>query len=863
MADPFRAAIGPDDLFAAAASPTNGASNGTDPRRLLPHHQHLQLHHLQPQQPPSPSAAAHSAVAQSDLLADQLFFDSFPSSASSASAYAAAPQQPPPPPPPPHWLHQSVVNPSSAQPAPSTSNLFQAAAYGSSPSLNHFNLQSDFVPSMSPLANPSANGHPFDYAPADQDDLSRRGARRKRPPIDYAAIEETNDFLFDPPPRQSPQPKKLKSAQVRPPFANDKPVVVNPSPSEYWYTQSKNCQSMNVGVRRCRACTRRKSGVGACRFITVRVFKEDVSGPYYDGEDPDYGFRNFLSTIKIDEAAPSTGPDARIWSSPFLSATTFTAPPTSLADITYVLDLVSVTLQDFLAQELVLESRENLLRVIPKDADYRSLCDICGTSIFSGRFMCYFCGLEMCIDCFDDWRNLGSNPPDRKLARNTQQFVFEFCAYGNRHDRSSLVPVTRMLPGDLQAVYDDVSARIALGAAELAASTHLKRETAPLPPIAQPLLDVDKVLSHPKRIDFGSGELSIDQFREKWSEGMPLVIHGAGSALKYDWSDDAFLLHPKSGDHCTLLNETGALYDSTVREFFEGFKTGLFRGLLPGMRLKDWPVHASFEQVYPDLFVDFDNALPFPIYTRHLGFMNLASMFPVEANKPDLGPKLYTAYASSHAAKGRGSTTLHMDVTDACNIMCYSVANGSPDSLDNVPGADTDTDAQQSPPAVIGAVWDIFRAEDSDKIRQFILEREQEDPDLYHNPQLPTSKSGKSAPKTATDDPIHRQIFYLTDPELILLRKRYGVVPFRIWQKVGDAVFVPAGCAHQVCNLSSCVKAAIDFVSPENLDRSFKVMHETRNLARVKKKDDLLQFKQILFCAYIRAKYELRLATQC
>ena len=27
-------------------------------------------------------------------------------------------------------------------------------------------------------------------------------------------------------------------------------------------------------------------------------------------------------------------------------------------------------------------------------------------------------------------------------------------------------------------------------------------------------------------------------------------------------------------------------------------------------------------------------------------------------------------------------------------------------------------------------------------------------------------------------------------------------------------MFIPAGCAHQVCNLADCIKIALDFVSP-------------------------------------------------
>ncbi len=36
----------------------------------------------------------------------------------------------------------------------------------------------------------------------------------------------------------------------------------------------------------------------------------------------------------------------------------------------------------------------------------------------------------------------------------------------------------------------------------------------------------------------------------------------------------------------------------------------------------------------------------------------------------------------------------------------------------------------------------------------------------------------------------------------------------------GDAVFIPAGAAHQVQNLFSCIKVAEDFVSPDGCRNS-------------------------------------------
>ncbi|KAG8766760.1 hypothetical protein FRC16_007579, partial [Serendipita sp. 398] len=100
-------------------------------------------------------------------------------------------------------------------------------------------------------------------------------------------------------------------------------------------------------------------------------------------------------------------------------------------------------------------------------------------------------------------------------------------------------------------------------------------------------------------------------------------------------------------------------------------------------------------------------------------------------------------------------------------------------------------------------------------------------------------------------DPIHSQHFYLTPPLRKKLFDKYGVKSWRIYQKPGDAVFIPAGCAHQVCNLADCVKVAVDFVSPENLDRCSQLTQEFRNEnERVTWKDDILQLSNMCWSAW-------------
>jgi len=128
------------------------------------------------------------------------------------------------------------------------------------------------------------------------------------------------------------------------------------------------------------------------------------------------------------------------------------------------------------------------------------------------------------------------------------------------------------------------------------------------------------------------------------------------------------------------------------------------------------------------------------------------------------------------------------------------------------------------------AVWDIFPVTATNHLRTFL----------------------KRASYYDIDDPVMRQQFYISTPQLAQLREEHHITPWRIYQNPGDAVFIPAGCAHQVCNLSSCIKVACDFVSPHCISRCRDLMEGTRRLAGIRggKKEDVLQLKTMMMCAW-------------
>lgn len=141
-----------------------------------------------------------------------------------------------------------------------------------------------------------------------------------------------------------------------------------------------------------------------------------------------------------------------------------------------------------------------------------------------------------------------------------------------------------------------------------------------------------------------------------------------------------------------------------------------------------------------------------------------------------------------------GTTNLHLDVTDAINVMVYvSETRDMPynTEMNAVQRAIIDAGCDIHPGELPGALWHIFSPSDAEKIRKFL------------------DKKGEQG-----DDPIHDQSHYLDQESLDRLKKDHQVVAYSFVQYLGDAVFIPAGAPHQVRNLLNCIKVAEDFVSP-------------------------------------------------
>ncbi|KAL1749824.1 hypothetical protein FB107DRAFT_224897, partial [Schizophyllum commune] len=436
-----------------------------------------------------------------------------------------------------------------------------------------------------------------------------------------------------------------------------------------------------------------------------------------------------------------------------------------------------------------------------RESDVRVTCDICNTSIFSASWMCRNCGSESCPLCF---KLVIQYTTASVKQRSVCPPSFLACSKFEQHQAEKFSSITRFGEQDLEQTIRELEEVLSLGQASSipeVPSGHWSQVARPTPHHAQ---------YEVTRLAYETVTEEILRFFLK--RGEPFIVTGLLQRMKISWTPEYFIQRYGTRE-CLITNcANERTKATTVADFFQTFGNYSSRGKTI-WKLKDWPPTADFKTSFPDLYHDFMDAVPVPAYTRRDGFMNIASHFPTNAVAPDLGPKMYNAQASTTGEGSKGSTRLHMDMADALNVMTYAAA-----------------ETHDSPPA--GAAWDIFRPEDSATIRDF----------MRHSLHCTSS------------DPIHSQHYYLDDKLRSELFAESGVRPFHFRQLPGEAVIIPAGCAHQVSNLSDCIKVAVDFVSPENVVRCEKLTEEFRqeNLAAQDQwKEDVLQLKTMMWYAWV------------
>ncbi|KAF7840595.1 lysine-specific demethylase JMJ25 [Senna tora] len=386
----------------------------------------------------------------------------------------------------------------------------------------------------------------------------------------------------------------------------------------------------------------------------------------------------------------------------------------------------------------------------------------------------------------------------------------------------------------------------------------------------------------------------LSLFRKHWTNGQPVIVRDVlQQATGLSWEPMVIWravcetldsrINMKMSEVKAIDCLAGCEVEINTRKFFKGYMEGrTYSNLWPEMlKLKDWPPSDKFEDLLPRHCDEFIRSLPFQEYTDpRAGIFNLAAKLPMHVMKPDMGPKTYIAYGvKEELGRGDSVTKLHCDMSDAVNILTHTAdveLNGEQRmSILNLKKAhkaqdeierkleDKEvlelTDTEKCFAATNGdispnfeafeapnfeaceagaALWDIFRREDTEKLETYLRNHSKEFRHTY------------CCPVEEVVHPIHDQCFYLTLEHKKKLKEEFGVEPWTFEQKLGEAVFIPAGCPHQVRNLKSCTKVAVDFVSPENLHECLRLTNQFRQLPKNHKaREDKLEIKKMIVYA--------------
>lgn len=520
----------------------------------------------------------------------------------------------------------------------------------------------------------------------------------------------------------------------------------------------------------------------------------------------------------------------------------------------------------------------------------REVCDVCSTSLFNLHWTCSSCGTSICIDCFKE-RN-AKFVRLKPVTKNEKEERDKYYWYKCHGDQDHQLILTQMIPGDsIRFLHENVhklcdenkimmqcvcrNNSIQMKNYELyrkrinsvvVLQEIAKKRRLLLKPYLPPVMNTTLQAHSFGRINHhwisNRQILKLDEpleteegykiFQHQFQRGKPVVVANVTNKMrKFIWSPEYFLMRFGKKKHSLVncQNDT-KIHRVRMQYFWEGFES-IAKRLPEGsekkmvLKLKDWPTSNDFADAMNEHFHDLmKNAVPFAAYTTRNGKYNLAKYLHQHFCMPDLGPKMYSAYGQELTPPRSGSTNLHLDVSDAINVLAYVSRPKDHHLAPNQYGTEVvksameqcgcdkeDIDTFLSGEKLPGAIWYIYPSMQADAIRKVLTQ----------------DAIDRGKPLDENDCPLHNQDCFI-DHKLKEKLAKNGIVGYTIVQWEGDAIFVPAGAPHQVLNIFDCVKVALDFVSPENISECFNLTSEFRKLSsRHVNREDKLQIKNILY----------------
>lgn len=439
----------------------------------------------------------------------------------------------------------------------------------------------------------------------------------------------------------------------------------------------------------------------------------------------------------------------------------------------------------------------------------REICDVCDTSVFNFHWTCTRCGTCVCSDCHRE-RQAGNSrwKPKTKIDKEDRDNFFWLKCHAQADDKvEHTMMLVKMTTGDAlmflnenlhkiceqrnitqncgcslrnknctrvqskKKLLDQPKAETLSGNAlrQMVKRQRYKEKITAMPRIG--LMEENLLNKSVKQSTVSKQIVKILEpsesaecykiFQNQWEQGKPVVVANVTRNMrKYSWSPEYFSTKFGKEKHVMIdCQNDVAISRVAMKYFWDGFTSVKKR--LPRdcdqkcvLKLKDWPTSDDFADVMKEHFDDIMKAVPLAAYTNRDGKFNLARYLPKHFSRPDLGPKMYSAYSQIHPAK-QGSTNLHLDVSDAINVMVHvsrpTDAHLAPNQygkkaiLDALKAAGADQEDLQNlitESKLPGAIWHIFPAHQSYDIRRVLHEVARE--------------KGKSV--GVNDDPIHDQV---------------------------------------------------------------------------------------------------------
>ncbi|MCL7038235.1 hypothetical protein MKW94_027699 [Papaver nudicaule] len=532
--------------------------------------------------------------------------------------------------------------------------------------------------------------------------------------------------------------------------------------------------------------------------------------------------------------------------------------------------------------------------------DERMYCNHCKTSIVDYHRSCSYCNYDLCLACCreirdgsfqagDSYMHAEPEAPLKGKVRSRAKLGAAECvkSIDQNLEHSEMIPE----PNEWKAMNDfsitcascnagllelklsateQCSCSNSDGDADIDNNNLRKAASREVP---------DNYLYCPTARDIQHGDMG--HFQNHWCKGEPVVVRNVKELTSgLSWDPLVMCRALRERTNSRVMKGEGHLGVTAVNcldwcevevrivDFFRGYSEGLmYPNMWPKMlKLKDWPPSDMFEERLPRHCVEFVSSLPYQQYTnlKH-GFLNLATKLPPKSLKPDLGPKTYIAYGhAEELGRGDSVTKLHLDMSDAVNVLIHvhevPLEDAQPDTIKELKKGHMAQDKNESKDRGVnntgvgkecdafasdhysksagGALWDIFHREDVPKLQKYLRKHFWEFRHLY------------CSRVEQVSHPIHDQSFYLTFEHKRKLKEEYGIEPWSFVQELGEAVFIPAGCPHQVRNLKSCIKVAVDFVSPDNVPECMRLAEEFRLLPQNHgAKEDKLEVKKMTLYA--------------